>query len=131
GHRSRLPFPALCSAACAAPRRFGNGSDTATLRWDSVRDQPGPRCQDSARSDTHVPLPPLLPPRPEMSFWAIDSHSNKKNINFFFPELVMGGGGALGGSRGARQGLSDILGLGQGRSNTDLGFDLKKTKFAD
>ena len=39
---------------CAAPRRFGNGSDIATLRWDSVRDQPGPRCQDSARSDRQI-----------------------------------------------------------------------------
>src|SRR5215831_14513893 len=63
GHRSRPPFPALCSAACAAPRRSGNGSDTARLRWNSVRDQPGPRCQESTRSDSK-PAPSPVPPRP-------------------------------------------------------------------
>jgi hypothetical protein len=26
---------------------------------------------------------PLLPPRPEMSFWAIDSHTDKKEYNYF------------------------------------------------
>ena len=41
GDRSRPPFPALCSAACAAPRRSGNGGDSTTM---------SEYCQPSARS---------------------------------------------------------------------------------
>jgi hypothetical protein len=37
-----------------------------------------------------------------MSFCAIDSHSNKKEYKFIFPELVMGGGGAAVGAQTAK-----------------------------
>src|SRR5215471_3195343 len=43
------------------------------------------------------PSRPDCPRRPDMSFWCIDSHSNKKTlINFFLRELVMGAEGQSG-----------------------------------
>jgi hypothetical protein len=44
---------------------------------------------------------PLLPPRPEMTFWAIDSHTNKKEYNYFYSCTCNGGRRGSGGSRGA------------------------------
>src|SRR5215468_3179238 len=60
-NRSRLPFPVLCSAACAAPRREENGRVTAERIKNGVRDQPGSKCQASTPSDT--PAPTYPPPQ--------------------------------------------------------------------
>ena len=60
GDRPRPPLPALCSAACAAPRRSGSGGDSGTM---------SEYCQGSARSEVSGinPVGPGETPTPTLS----------------------------------------------------------------
>jgi hypothetical protein len=79
---------AACFQFCASPPNLPASTSSLSTR---PHDQ-------SVASSVYPILRLCAPsaPRPEMSFWVIDSHTNKKNINILYPCTCNGGGGAQG-----------------------------------